>query len=162
MGKEGFEPSRPYRTYGSEPYASASSSHSPKEPSTGFEPATTNLASWRATTALREPESGRRGSNPPPATWEAAALPAAPRPHDLEPACKPGSVPLAGRRPSIWARRCRRPQASYLRAWSWPLARIWTCSRRGLPSRPGYPGRWWSLTPPFHPYLTANDAGINC
>jgi hypothetical protein len=22
----------------------------------------------------------------------------------------------------------------------------------GLPSRPGYPGRWWSLTPPFHPY----------
>src|SRR5690554_1467755 len=26
------------------------------------------------------------------------------------------------------------------------------CSGRGLPSRPGHPGRWWSLTPPFHPY----------
>ena len=22
-----------------------------------------------------------------------------------------------------------------------------------MPSRPGHPGRWWSLTPPFHPYL---------
>ena len=28
---------------------------------------------------------------------------------------------------------------------------IRTCSRWGLPSRPGHPGRWWSLTPPFHP-----------
>ncbi len=28
----------------------------------------------------------------------------------------------------------------------------WPCSRWGLPSRPGHPGRWWSLTPPFHPY----------
>src|SRR3954464_4897967 len=27
------------------------------------------------------------------------------------------------------------------------------CSRWGLPSRPGRPGRWWSLAPPFHPYL---------
>ncbi len=25
------------------------------------------------------------------------------------------------------------------------------CSGWGLPSRPGHPGRWWSLTPPFHP-----------
>src|SRR5258706_6776022 len=30
---------------------------------------------------------------------------------------------------------------------------IWSCSLRGLPSRPGHPGRWWALTPPFHPYL---------
>src|SRR4029078_13010129 len=28
----------------------------------------------------------------------------------------------------------------------------WSCSRWGLPSRPGHPERWWSLTPPFHPY----------
>jgi len=28
----------------------------------------------------------------------------------------------------------------------------WSCSQWGLPSRPGHPGRWWSLTPPFHPY----------
>jgi len=27
------------------------------------------------------------------------------------------------------------------------------CSGWGLPSRPGSPGRWWSLTPPFHPHL---------
>jgi hypothetical protein len=30
---------------------------------------------------------------------------------------------------------------------------IWSCSGWGLPSRPGYPNRWWSLTPPFHPCL---------
>ena len=28
----------------------------------------------------------------------------------------------------------------------------WPCSRWGLPSRPSHLGRWWSLTPPFHPY----------
>ncbi len=28
----------------------------------------------------------------------------------------------------------------------------WSCSRWGLPSRAGHPARWWSLTPPFHPY----------
>jgi len=27
----------------------------------------------------------------------------------------------------------------------------WSCSRWGLPSHPGHPGCWWSLTPPFHP-----------
>ncbi len=27
------------------------------------------------------------------------------------------------------------------------------CSRWGLPSRPGRPGRWCALTAPFHPYL---------
>jgi hypothetical protein len=26
------------------------------------------------------------------------------------------------------------------------------CSGWGLPSRPDHSGRWWSLTPPFHPY----------
>jgi len=29
----------------------------------------------------------------------------------------------------------------------------WPCSRWGLPSRPAHAGRWWSLAPPFHPYL---------
>jgi hypothetical protein len=28
----------------------------------------------------------------------------------------------------------------------------WSCSPWGLPSRRGRPRRWWSLTPPFHPY----------
>jgi hypothetical protein len=27
---------------------------------------------------------------------------------------------------------------------------IWSCSWWGLPSQPGHPGCWWSLTPPFH------------
>ena len=31
----------------------------------------------------------------------------------------------------------------------------WPCSERGLPSHPGHPGCWWSLTPPFHPYHLA-------
>ena len=30
----------------------------------------------------------------------------------------------------------------------------WSCSEWGLPSRPSHLGRWWSLTPPFHPYLS--------
>ena len=32
------------------------------------------------------------------------------------------------------------------------------CSGRGLPSRPGHPGRWCALTAPFHPYR-APDPG---
>ena len=35
----------------------------------------------------------------------------------------------------------------------------WPCSGWGLPSRPGRPGRWWSLTPPFHPYLPGPASG---
>ncbi len=31
-------------------------------------------------------------------------------------------------------------------------ASSWPCSGWGLPSHPGHPGCWWSLTPPFHPY----------
>src|SRR5438067_12109479 len=27
------------------------------------------------------------------------------------------------------------------------------CTGRGLTSRPCHQGRWWALTPPFHPYL---------
>jgi hypothetical protein len=37
---------------------------------------------------------------------------------------------------------------------------IRTCSRWGLPSRPGHPGRWWSLTPPFHPDRPRRNAAV--
>ena len=33
------------------------------------------------------------------------------------------------------------------------FAPAWPCSRRGLPGRPHYGGRRWSLTPPFHHHL---------
>jgi hypothetical protein len=36
---------------------------------------------------------------------------------------------------------------------------IWSCSGWGLPSRPGCPYRWWSLTPPFHPCLCRDTSG---
>ena len=64
------------------------------------------------------------------------------------------SRPVGGR-PSIWARRCRRTRAVYPRARAGrPRTHaVRPCSGRGLPSRPGRPGRWWSLAPPFHPYL---------
>lgn len=40
----------------------------------------------------------------------------------------------------------------------------WFCSRWGLPSQPGHPGCWWSLTPPFHPYLrnTSRRRSVFC
>lgn len=37
---------------------------------------------------------------------------------------------------------------------------FWPCSGRGLPSHPGHPGCWWSLTPPFHPYLGRGQGGL--
>ena len=36
---------------------------------------------------------------------------------------------------------------------------IWSCSGWGLPSQPGRPSCWWSLTPPFHPCLCLNTSG---
>ncbi len=39
------------------------------------------------------------------------------------------------------------------------MPNIWPCSGWGLPSHPGYPGCWWSLTPPFHPYLCQKNDG---
>jgi len=80
-----------------------------------------------------------------------------------------GSLRARPEQPSICTRRCRRVGATYLqtRAGS-PLGAeapasaqapepklprpSWSCSRWGLPSRTGRPARWWSLTPPFHPY----------
>ena len=77
-----------------------------------------------------------------------------------EPADKPDSVVPEDRRSSICDRCCQRPGATY------PVTRAsspraspqvladpsWSCFRWGLPSHPGHPGCWWSLTPPFHPY----------
>jgi hypothetical protein len=36
----------------------------------------------------------------------------------------------------------------------------WPCSGWGLPSRSGRPERWWSLTPPFHPYRPVRGGGL--
>jgi len=73
-----------------------------------------------------------------------------------------GRLAASGRRSSISACRCRQALAAYPQASGGPpsiacAARrirrtFWPCSGWGLPSRPGHPGRWWSLTPPFHPY----------
>ena len=76
-----------------------------------------------------------------------------------------------GRRPSIWMHRCRAPRAanpqaraSSPRAPAQPHSEecgLRPCSGRGLPSRPGHPGRWCALTAPFHPYrqTSEEDAG---
>ncbi len=66
----------------------------------------------------------------------------------------PESLRRSVRRPSISDHRCRRPRAVHprTRAGSPRTCAVRPCSGRGLPSRPGRPGRWWSLAPPFHPY----------
>jgi len=45
---------------------------------------------------------------------------------------------------------------------SWAEARdtFRPCSRWGLPSRPGHPGRWCALTAPFHPYRSVQTGGF--
>jgi hypothetical protein len=82
-----------------------------------------------------------------------------------EPARRPDSVGGGAsrhrpERPSIWDQRCRRPRAAYPQTRTGrprtPAAR--PCSRWGLPSRAGHPARWWSLTPPFHPYPHSAEA----
>jgi len=57
---------------------------------------------------------------------------------------------------SYWDRRCGLPGSCWTGR---PLPRAqlapcpsWPCSRWGLPSHLDHPRRWWSLTPPFHPY----------
>lgn len=68
--------------------------------------------------------------------------------------CAPLLLPAEEWRPSIYGRRCRRPPAAYPGTWasSPRTCPVWPCSGWGLPSLPGHPGSWWSLTPPFHPY----------
>ncbi len=80
-----------------------------------------------------------------------------------------GSSRVRPEQPSISARRCRRARATYPQTRAgrplgaeapasartpepWLRRPSWSCSRWGLPSRLGRPTRWWSLTPPFHPY----------
>ncbi len=72
-----------------------------------------------------------------------------------ESGCKPGSVLPGQRRPSILDRCCQRPHATYpgTRASSPRTSPVWSCSGWGLPSHPSHLGCWWSLAPPFHPYL---------
>src|SRR5690348_10061919 len=37
---------------------------------------------------------------------------------------------------------------------------VWTCSEWGLPSRSSHLERWWSLTPPFHPYRLPKQPAV--
>ncbi len=41
-----------------------------------------------------------------------------------------------------------------------PEAPSWPCSGWGLPSRSRHRERWWSLTPPFHPYPGSRRGGL--
>ena len=88
-------------------------------------------------------------------------------------ACKPDPVharlTARARRPSISACRHRQAQAAYPQASDGPPSNAcasrrrlpsWPCSGWGLPSRPGHPGRWWSLTPPFHPYPSRGGRAV--
>src|SRR3954451_2031006 len=74
----------------------------------------------------------------------------------------PGALRRSVRRPSISDRRCRRPPAVHprTRAGSPRTCAVRPCFGRGLPSRPGRPGRWWSLAPPFHPYRSPRTAAV--
>ena len=84
-----------------------------------------------------------------------------------ESTCKPDSVPVAcatmGGHPSgtVVANGLVRPTRRLGRAALERLRRhrplasstsSWPCSGWGLPSRISHLMRWWSLTPPFHPY----------
>jgi hypothetical protein len=75
----------------------------------------------------------------------------------------PGALRRLVRRPSLSACRRRQAHAVHPQARTGrprtpaqrPGSRRVTfrpCSGWGLPSHPGHPGCWWSLTPPFHPY----------
>ena len=75
-------------------------------------------------------------------------------------ACKPGSVPLPARetrRSFLWTARRRAVLATYPGAWAGEARRpcgrrdapIRSCSRRGLPCRPGCPVRGGLLPHPF-------------
>ena len=79
-----------------------------------------------------------------------------------------GTLRCAAWRPSISACRCRQARAAYPQAsggqpsnaCAGAEAPSWPCSGWGLPSRPCRQGRWWSLTPPFHPYPGSRRGGL--
>jgi hypothetical protein len=75
-----------------------------------------------------------------------------------ESACTPDSVrtEVRGDHPSgpPVSRRLERPTRVHRTGRPHPA---WPCSRWGLPSRPGRPGRWCALTAPFHPYLCSRS-----
>ena len=75
-----------------------------------------------------------------------------------------GELPRSDGRPSIYDVRCRTPPATYpgARASSPRTHPVWSCSRWGLPSRDSRPPRWWSLTPPFHPYPSEDGRSALC
>ena len=75
-------------------------------------------------------------------------------------ACKPGSVPSRGKRRSfLWTAHCWTVLATYpdprsagdgaVRPKADMRTPIWSCSRRGLPCRPGHPVRGGLLPHPF-------------
>ena len=70
---------------------------------------------------------------------------------DGESACKRDSVVAraTGGHPSVRPTRRLLPGG----ADGPPVPPARPCSGRGLPSRPGHPGRWCALTAPFHPHL---------
>ena len=91
-----------------------------------------------------------------------------------EPACKPGSVP-PDRGPGDGhpsgttvagglVRSTRRHRAGHPRAPAqFPRGGpSRPCSGWGLPSRPGHPGRWWALAPPFHPCRQEHRRSVLC
>lgn len=83
--------------------------------------------------------------------------------------CKPGSVPRTRCRargdghpsgPAV-ADGLERPTRTLGRA-ALVTRPVRPCTGWGLPSRPRHRGRWWSLTPPFHPHRRARGAEAVC
>ena len=106
---------------------------------------------------------------PPPARCEAGVDESAGEPTHRPDSVRGRASRLDPEQPSILAPRCRGTHATYPQTRAGrplvaeatssaqamrpkPRRPSWSCSRWGLPSRPGRPKRWWSLTPPFHPY----------
>lgn len=99
-------------------------------------------------TAGLEPATSALGT-PCAASCATSALLSRPVSRVLSPAGQPGDGHLS--RAAV-AGGLKRPTCEHGAGSS--LA-FWACSGRGLPSQPGYPGCWWSLAPPFHPYPLA-------
>ncbi len=86
-------------------------------------------------------------------------------------ACKPGSVPAgagdghpsgAAVASDLVRSTPELGRAALERSGRNPKTSLRPCSGWGLPSRPGRPGRWWALTPPFHPYRCKHRRSVFC